>query len=675
MCGIGGILDLGVSGPPAVGALQAMAGAMIHRGPDEAGIYRDRALGLVHTRLSIIDLATGQQPMSDAAGDLWIVFNGEIFNYLELRAELEAAGHRFRTRSDTEVVIESFRAWGTDAFARFDGQFAIALWDAPRRELVLARDRLGVRPLHWTEHEGRLLFASEVRALAAATPDRTLDFDPLGLAQTFTFWSPVAPRTAFAGISEVEPGSAWIIGPAARRKVRYWEPAFPGPGEPVSESLAGAVKEIGPRLERAVELRLLRADVQVGAYLSGGLDSSLVAAMASRIRGRPLTTFSVRFADPAFDEGRYQELMAATIGSEHHALEVTGRDIAEAFPDVVRHAERPLLRTAATPMFLLSRLVRDRGIKVVLTGEGADELFGGYDLFREARVRRFWSRVPASELRPLLFDRLYPYLDRGPSGRRTMARAFFGKDLHRAAEPGFGHRPRWRATAAVQRLFAPELRQVMAAASVDTDLLEGLPPAFGRWGPLEQDQYLELRTLLAGYLLSAQGDRVLMANSVEGRFPFLDTEVVDSAMRLASRHKLRGLEEKVVLKEIARDLVPAEIIARPKQPYRAPDAASFAGPDRPDWVDAVLSPDALARHGLFDVGAVTSLWRKCRAAFGPDSTLAPGAFSNTDNMSLVGVLSTSILADGWRRGGDDVSIRFQTVVDRVDRPVRGSTPT
>ncbi len=668
MCGIAGIVSLRDGAqPPALGALEAMVGALRHRGPDERGLYRDARAGLGHARLSIIDLATGQQPLSNEDGSLWIVFNGEIFNYLELREELAALGHRFRTRSDTEVIVHAYEAWGEAAFARLNGQFAVALWDSVRERLVLARDRLGVRPLYLCEHEGRLWFASEVRALFAGAPDLPRALDPVGLCETFTFWTVVSPQSVFQGVTELEPGHVRIVSRAGVEDRAYWAPRFPaGEGEGFRGSLEEAVERVRAALEQAVRLRMLRADVPVGSYLSGGLDSSLVAALGRRVKGDRFCTYSIRFEDAEYDETIYQRAVASLIESDHREIIVRRADIAGAFPDVVAHAERPLLRTGPAPLFLLSRLVRDSGIKVVLTGEGADEMFAGYDLFREGKVRRFWGRQPASTLRPRLLERLYPYLARSPVAQRAIAREFFGRGREQHAAPGFAHQPRWQATAALQRLFAPEVRAAARSVDVVARLLGDLPGEFGGWGALAQDQYLEARTLLSGYLLSSQGDRMLMAHSVEGRFPFLDAEVAELANALPAAYKLRVLDEKHVLKRAAEGLVPPAVLRRPKQPYRAPDALSFVGPGAPDWVGDLMCGRAAAASGIFDPRVIERLWRKCRVSGAGEQ------LSNSDNMAVVGVLSTGLLHEQLVRRAPDrgAPLRFETVVDRLgERPV------
>jgi asparagine synthase (glutamine-hydrolysing) len=658
MCGLAGIVALRAGlAPPGRDALARMATALRHRGPDEYGVYRDAHAGLAHARLAIIDLATGQQPLADEDDATWIVFNGEIFNYLELRAELVALGHRFRTRGDTEVIAHAYRAWGDDAFRRMDGQWAVALWDSRSRRLVLSRDRVGICPLYYREWRGYLYFASEVRAIFAAEPDMPRAFDARGLDQTFTFWSIVPPRGVFQDIAELPPGHARVYADGAMRESAYDAPAYPRaegaggfPGD-----FGAAVAEVRRRLEQATALRMLRADVPVGAYLSGGLDSALVAALARRHAGDAFQTFSLRFADAEYDETEYQRLMARHLSSQHHEVTVSRRDIAEVFPRVVLHAERPILRAAPAPLFLLSGLARARGIKVVLTGEGADEMFAGYDIFREGKVRRFWARQPNSAWRPRLLERLYPYLARSPVAQQAMARQFFGRDLAAWRAPGFAHGPRWQTTAALKRLFAQDLRAELAGYDGVGELLADLPAEFPEWRPLAQDQYLEIRTLLTGYLLASQGDRMLMAHSVEGRFPFLDKDVVALANALPDRYKLHALDEKHVLKHAAAGLVPEAILTRKKQPFRAPDALSFVAEDAPDYIEAALSDAAVRAANVFDPAPVAQLWRKCRAG--------RGQFSNSDNMALLGVLSTQLLHQAMIATPPESTVDFAPRVD------------
>ena len=660
MCGIAGILSRQAP-PPSVEQLAAMAASLSHRGPDEFGVYRDSSMGLAHARLSIIDISAGKQPLCNEDGSLWVVFNGEIFNYVELREELLALGHVFRTRSDTEVIVHAFEAWGERAFDRFNGQYAMALWQSETKTLTLVRDRVGVRPLFLLEHDGRVYFASEVKAIFAADANLPRELDPVGIDETFTFWSSVAPRSVFSGVVELPPGCIRVYSPAGVEERRFWEPSYPvGERGRFSGSIEEAEVALLEALQRATNLRMLRADVPVGSYLSGGLDSSLVAALGLRAKGERFRTFSLRFEDAEYDETSFQREMQGFLGSDHAEIVVSQRDIAEVFPEVIEHTERPILRTGPAPMFLLSRLVRATGIKVVLTGEGADEMFAGYDIFREAKIRRFWARDPTSEARPRLLERLYPYLSRSPIAQQAMARKFFGRGLERAKLPGFSHEPRWHGTAALKRLFSERQQQLTQGHSVVDELLGALPRDFLSWSPLAQDQYLEIRTLLPGYILSSQGDRMLMANSVEGRFPFLDADVMSLAGSLPDSYKLKVLDEKHIVKRVSRGLVPETILARKKQPYRAPDAACFVAADAPQWVDDVTSADSLAAAGVFNPKAVQQLLQKCRSRRGSQ-------FSNADNMAVVGVLSTQLLHRQFiqnRRSPRRIT-EFSTLVDRL----------
>lgn len=611
-----------------------MIGAIRHRGPDELGLYRDAHIGLAHARLAIVDVEAGQQPFASARGDLWTSYNGEIYNHVELRAELEASGFVFRTRCDTEVLLAAYEAWGAACVERFEGQFAFAIWDVTRRRLCLARDRFGVRPLYWTRTPRRLAFASEAKALLTLG-DVPRAIAPRALDEVFTYWTPLAPRSIFEGIHALRPGHVALLELGGELRERaYFDPSFAKPSTPPPIEDSEAMLEHA--LVRATSLRLSRSDVPVGAYLSGGLDSSVIAALARRAHPGPLRTFSLRFTDEGFDEGPYQELMVRQLETTHDELVIDRDDVARAFEEVIYHVEQPILRTAAVPLFLLSKRVHDLGIKVVLTGEGADEVLGGYDLFREAKLRRFWARQPTSRLRPLLMARLYPWLARGPREAGEMAERFFRHDVA-TDDPLFSHLPRFRAAMSLKRLFSRELTDALHGSDALAELTGRLPPAFPRFSPLARAQYLEMRTLLSGYLLSAQGDRASMAHSVEGRYPFLDRDVVECASRMPDAHKLHVLDEKYVLKRLAAQLVPRAILERPKTPYRAPDALSFFG-RASSVVDELLSEPQLREAGLFDPLGVSRLVAKCRRAALQRATLA-----NADNMALVGVLSTQAL--------------------------------
>jgi asparagine synthase (glutamine-hydrolysing) len=631
MCGIAGLLDLrGCPASPPV--LQRMIGAITHRGPDDAGLHAAGPIGLAHTRLSIVDLAGGRQPMASPDGTLWITFNGEIFNHVELRADLEARGATFATRSDTEVILRAYEARGEACVHDFNGQWAFAIWDARRRRLFLSRDRLGVRPLFYV-HTGRaLVFGSEIKALLAH-PEVPRALDLQGLDDVFTFWCPLSPRTVFRGISEVPPGHSMTMDESGSASVRpYWRLDYPAIAAGRRDR-DEATEELGALLADATRLRL-RADVPVGAYLSGGLDSTLVTALMTRFAiGRP-RTFSLAFDEPEFDESAYQRQAAQFLGIEHEELRCSGADIARVFPEIIRHAETPVLRTAPAPLYLLARLVRARGYKVVLTGEGADEMLGGYDLFKEAKIRRFWAAAPASRLRPLLLRRLYPYLSGLQRQPEAYRRAFFHVTPADLASPFFSHLPRWELTAGIKRLFSPAVRAALAGRDPYAELRHRLPDRYRDWASFCQAQYLESALLLPGYILSSQGDRMAMAHGVETRSPFLDHRVVEFAAALPPILKMRGLDEKHLLKRAAAGVVPPVVLARAKQPYRAPEARAFFAGQPPDYVTELLSPARIAADGVFDPEAVERLVEK---------VLDGRAIGVRDNMALVGILSTQLL--------------------------------
>jgi len=634
MCGIAGYFGGRLAHDDAAAQLRRMCRAIAHRGPDGEGIFVGDGVGLGHRRLSVLGLTDGAQPMSNAGGTVHITYNGEVFNYLELRRELTARGRHFRTSTDTEVVLQLYEEMGPEFVTRLNGDFAFAIWDRLRGRLVLARDRMGVRPLFYTWRGGGFHFASEIKALLQV-PGVDAEIDPIALDQIFTLWTPIAPRTAFKGISELPPAHLMIVENGEACVKPYWSLSFPGNGEKADERAEGEIaEELRALLEDATRLRL-RADVEVGSFLSGGLDSSIVSALAARMTPAALRTFAVTFDDAEFDESAYQAVMVEALGTKHRAAACGGEDIAGAFPDVVRHIERPVLRTAPVPLYLLCGILREEGLKVALSGEGADEIFAGYDLFREAGIRRFCARQPGSKIRPHLFRKIYPYLASLQQQTPEYLAAFFGAGIDAPDDPLFSHRPRIRATAGARIFFSGDLRESLRGYDATEELAASLPSDFACWNPLHQAQYIETSLLLPGYILSSQGDRVAMAHGVETRFPFLDHRLVEFASRIPPRLKLRTLREKHILREAASGLLPAIIGERSKQPYRAPDSASFRGAAG-RYVDELMSTEALAATGLFNPQAGGKLLEKCRRG-------AAGGFR--DNAAFVGIVSTQL----WSR--------------------------
>ncbi len=632
MCGISGIVNLR-NGFVDRDLLGRMITTIRHRGPDDVGLYSTPQVGLAHARLSIIDLEGGRQPMAAADGRLWITFNGEIFNYLELRDELIRKGHIFATRSDTEVILHLYQEEGEDCVRRLNGQWAFAIWDESKQRLFLSRDRLGVRPLFYTRTAGSFLFASEIKALFVC-PEVERELDLLALDQIFTFWVTLPPRTAFKGIWQLPPGHSLMLQNGQTRIWQHWQLEYAPENDRTEVGEERLTEELLSLLTDATRIRL-RSDVPVGAYLSGGLDSTLITALTKKLVGDKLRTFSVSFDDAEFDESTYQKEASAFIRTQHSDVNCSGDDIASVFPDVLWHTEQPILRTAPAPLYLLARLVKDSGFKVVLTGEGADEIMGGYDVFKEAKIRRFWAQNPASSWRPLLLKRLYPYMEGIQRQSSPYLKSFFHVNAEDLANPFFSHLPRWELTAKLKMFLSDDVRAEIANRSTMAELERQLPRRFESWNSFNQAEYLEAMYLLSGYILSSQGDRMAMAHGVEGRYPFLDHRVVEFGAKLPPRLKMKVLDQKHLLKRAASGLVPSSIQKRHKQPYRAPDGKSFTGAAG-SYLDEVLATEKIAQRGIFNPQSVAALVAKFKSG---------RASSTRDNMALVGILSTQILLE------------------------------
>ena len=624
MCGIAGIARRHPNGGSAE-TLGRMAAAIRHRGPDGYGFFLGQRVGFAHVRLSIVDIEAGSQPMTNEDGQIVITYNGEIYNHPELRRELEEQGHVFRSRCDTEVLVHGYEQWGVGLLQRLNGQFAFAIYDRRNETIFIARDRFGVRPLFYAQPNGAFYFGSEIKAILASG-EVDAGIDPRGMDEVFTFWAARAPRTPFAGIASLEPGTYGIWKDGALWLSRYYELDYPeGDKEP-----SDVIEQLDELMLRSVGMRL-RADVPVGAYLSGGLDSSITASLAAAASPHTLRTFSITFDDPKYDESEFQREVAADVGSMHGVTAIGANSIATSFPNVLWHTETPLLRTAAVPMYHLAKLTKESGIKVVLTGEGADELFLGYDLFKEVQVRQFCLRQPGSAWRERLLDRLYPDLMAQGKGGEFWRRFFL--DAGARNDPLFSHLPRFLLGSRIKEFYSPEFRAGISGINVMAELRASLPARFFGWSSLNKAAYLEMTTLLASYLLSSQGDRMAMAHGVEGRFPFLDHRLYEFSAALPTGSKLRGLHEKEVLRRWAARILPARIKARTKQPYRAPDAPSFFGREAPDWIADHLGGDALRRVGIFSRAAVEGLVRRCNAG---------RVTGFRENQAMIGILSTQL---------------------------------
>lgn len=629
MCGIVGTFNLKDLPPEEISSLLAMLGTIRHRGPDEFGVFRDAFAGLGSARLKIVDLASGGQPISNEDGRLWIVFNGEIYNYPDLRIELVKKGHRFSTNGDTEVILHLYEEYGINCLDQLNGQFAFAIWDARERSMFVARDRMGIRPLFYTSIAGKLIFASEIKALLAY-PGMNAKIDSSSLEQVFKYWCVLPPRTIFDGIFELPPGNYMFVQNGSVEIHPYWSLNFTERAQTgqTRRNVSGWLEEFEHLLRDATRLRL-RADVPVGAYLSGGLDSAITATIAQDYYPDSLQTFSIEFNDLEFDESSYQRRMVGILGVSSHRITCTHADIARIFPDVIWHAEIPLLRTSPAPMYLLSRLVQENGLKVVLTGEGADETLAGYDIFKEMKVRRFWARRPESRLRPLLLGRLYPHIPDLVRTNERYMKAFFRKGLSDTAKPFYSHALRWNNTARSRHFL-------LDGSSGPNELkYTDLPAQFEQWSDLGKAQYLEFTTFLSPYLLSSQGDRMAMAHSIEGRYPFLDHRLVELCNSMPDDLKLFGLIDKWLLRKLGNKLVPEEIWRRSKHPYRAPiQPVFFSETPGPEYVRELLSKEALKDNGLFEPQAVGKLTEKAKSGF---------RLSEVDGMALAGILSTQLI--------------------------------
>lgn len=634
MCGIAGFFQFNETIEVKKHTLRKMLTRIRHRGPDQSGVYISDGVGLGSVRLSIIDLSSGTMPLSTIDESKWVVFNGEIFNYIELREELTAKGHSFTTSSDTEVIVHLYEEYGVDFLHKLNGQFAIAIWDIEKLELFLARDRVGIRPLYYTQVGETFVFGSEIKAITEF-PGVDPKISPKALAEYYTFWTALSPNTAFDDIYEVPPGTYMTINSKGITSNTYWELPISKPEDYKYTNLEEASAKFEEIFADAVKLRL-RADVQVAAYLSGGIDSSVTTSFIKDISPDNLRTFSLGFTEKDYDESSFQNIAAKYFDTEHSSIMCGPKDISENFKNVVWHSEAPLLRTAPTPMSLLAKSVRDENIKVVITGEGADELLGGYNIFKEAKIRHFWSKDPDSKYRPLLLRGLYPYLPQISKAKGSMLKMFFGYKLSETKSPIYSHLLRWNNTSRIKNYLSASNRDTIKGYDPVSDFEKKLEPKLEGYDYLTKAQFIELNIFMSGYLLSSQGDRMGMANSIEGRYPFLDHRVIEFCMSLHPDLKLHMLNEKYLLKKMMKGRLPEQILNRPKQAYRAPIRSTFISDDLPEYLKSMLAEEKIEEFGIFNPNHVGSLLNKMTSSKN---------VSEIDNMAVTAILSTQILHD------------------------------
>ena len=603
MCGIAGIVvsdRLDKLEPDERVRLTRMRDSLTHRGPDDAGTWCDEQAGLAHRRLSIVDLAAGHQPLSNEDGSIWVVFNGEIYNHADIRPELEASGHIYRTRCDTETIVHAYEQWGDRCVERFRGMFAFAIWDAPRRRLLLARDRLGIKPLYWTMRAGRLLFGSEIKAilasgLAPAQPNEQALPELLGTRYLS------GTETLFSGIHRLMPGHLLVHQNGAPTVRQWWDIPAGRQGPDVDRLSDGdAVAQFRTKLEDAVRTRLM-SDVPLGMFLSGGLDSSAIAALMARTIDRPLETFSVAFRQRAFSELVYARQVATAIKAHSHEIVIDEHDFFGALPRLVWHEDEPIAHPSSVPLYFVSKLASER-VKVVLTGEGSDELLAGYGKYPRAlanwRAGALWQLAP-EPIRQFVAGSVVPRLP-GRVGRYAM-RSFLA--MPRTPEAMFFDNFASIGLTRQSTLMSPRLARLATPAAYAASRAYFDAPN-GHSTTLDRLLYADLKTYLVELLMKQ--DQMSMAASIESRVPFLDHHLVEFAAALAPRMKLRGFHTKWILREAVKTLLPAEILTRTKMGFPVPFSLWLRGGGA-DLARDVLLDSRARQRGVIDPSAVAAL--------------------------------------------------------------------
>ncbi|NLZ95111.1 MAG: asparagine synthase (glutamine-hydrolyzing) [Bacteroidales bacterium] len=614
-------------------ALKRMLTQIKHRGSDYNGVYISNCIGLGEGRISSSIKQTQKAPISNEDETLWIVWSGSVFNPNKLKSKLLDRGCQLKTDCDAELVLLLYQEFGMNSLNMINGQFAFSIWDVIKNELFIARDRVGICPLYYSMTTSGFVFASEMKALFEH-PQLVPNISTKSLTQIATFWTTLTPNTIFEGVSELSPGHYLILNSDGLKSKAYWEFPVYLPEEYSEKSLAKSIDQFDELFSDAVAIRT-EQDEPYGTYLSGGIDSSVTTAYIKKLHpGLNLDTFSISFTNPDFDESPYQDIAIDYYKTNHSKVICSDADIANNFKETVWHAETPLLRSAPTPMFLLSKLARKSNIKTVITGEGADEILGGYNIFKESIIREFWAKEPKSKYRPLLLKKLYPYLAQMSNTNDMALKMFFGYKLTETSSPVYSHLLRWNNTARIKNFFSSNLKDEIRNYNPVEEFSEKIKAKLKGVDLLSRAQWLEATIFMSSYLLSSQGERMVAANSVEARAPFLDHRVIELCMKLRPEYKLKGLNEKYLLKTMMRNRVPNDIIDRKKQPYRAPIASSFSSDNAPDYIQDMLSKEKIVSTGFFDYEKVKLLLDKMKLKH---------QITEIDNMALTAILSTQIL--------------------------------
>ena len=583
MCGICGVFNLQSGEPVSRDLIAQMTDLISHRGPDESGMYLNGPVGLGSTRLSIIDLSNGHQPMSNETGDVWIVFNGEIWNYKALRKEFLEKGHRFRTNSDTETIIHAYEEYGVDCIAHLHGMFGLAIWDVTRRRLLLARDRVGKKPLYYTRVDGNLVFASEIKSLLCH-PQVKRRADVQALADFLSVRYVPGPATLFANISKVLPGHLILFEDGEIKEHCYWDFTF---GKTEDHPVEDYIQGIRQHINRAVEERLM-ADVPLGAMLSGGVDSSIITGIMSQLMNEPVKTFAVGFDVPEYSELPYARLVAQHFGTEHHDLIVKCSDLSAYWPLLTWHRDEPVSEPSDIGVYLVSKLAKQY-VKVVLSGEGGDELFAGYPKYIVDWLARYYQILPA----PMRDQLISPLLERLPYNMRKLKMT--ARALSQPAPE------RWMNWFGV---FNGQLKNNLLSASTKASIDNDSSQAFRRWlekNPQRDDLssmlYLDTKIWLPDNLLM-KGDKMTMAASLESRIPLLDYKLIEFAASIPSHIKVKPFKTKYLLKRAYADFLPESILTRKKMGFNVPISIWFRGEQRNLITRLLLSERARSRGFL-----------------------------------------------------------------------------
>ncbi len=640
MCGIAGMVSLGNGLPNNV--IERMVSAIVHRGPDAEGYYSNQMVQLGSTRLSIVDSKNGEQPLFNEDRSIVAVFNGEIYNYTELMNSLIAKGHVFRSYCDSEVIVHLYEEFGIKLLGKIDGQFAFAIYDQHNNKVFVARDRIGICPLYYSVVNDIVYFGSEIKAIVNSN---AVDIRPsiTGLYEQFVYWSPVQGRTIFENIYQIPPSGYAFIDSRNGVQVKIYHHFSDYDDICNYDSVDELKHEIRTTLTKSVIDRLMcDSNVKWGVYLSGGLDSTILLKLLNECGYDEFSTFSLGFRNYKIDESAYQSLGLKGNKGEHIKITVSDDEIISELPKVIKHCEVPLYKLGAIPMYMLSRAAHENGIKFVLSGEGADELFYGYDIYKETLFRKYCSLNPVSDIRRDGIRNVVPSGNNSSSYILEGYKKYYSRFLSGSNDFIYSMQSRISGSFSIIDYFNRENRACIDLKNIENEIYQQFSSESRNLSILKKCQAVQMQILLAGYLLSTQGDRVLMANSVEGRYPFLDRRLITLAYSIPDNLKLCGYKEKYILKETFADIVPDPILRRTKYQYSTPGAELFL--KNGDKFESYLSKDMFDKYGVFDYNAVLSLTKRLKGFSGYSQS------NITEDMTLIYIITTHMLLESAYRG-------------------------